>query len=158
MKLSLFFSIRQILTRAVLLSFLACLGFANQALAGLADGIYTGVYKVVWVGGDTDSKVGDSSVFNFEIKDNKVVDINGPKGDVINSAKIRSEIVINEDRLEGAAYIDFVDSGYPITIKFQVDGLVADQSFIGKAAISLIAVNNQMMGDQVIEKMIFESD
>ena len=141
---------------ALLLCFLI---FSSQAQASLKDGIYTGVYKVVWSHPNNDSKVGDRGEFNFVIKENRVVDLNDLEDSPINAAKIRSDIQIKDGRMKGAAFLDFLeDSGEAITAKFAVDGVVADGAFIGKAEISIIAVNNQVMGDIIIEKMLFESD
>ena len=37
------------------------------------NGVYTGVYKIIYAHGDSDSKKGDSGVFEFTIKNDKVV-------------------------------------------------------------------------------------
>jgi len=131
---------------------------SSQAQASLKDGIYTGVYKVIWSHPNNDSKVGDKGGFNFVIKGNKVIDLNDAEDDPINAAKIRSEILIADDKMSGAAFLDFLEGGDSITAKFAVDGLVADGAFIGKAEISIISVNGQVMGDIVFEKMLFESN
>lgn len=137
---------------------LCCLLLSSQAQASLKDGIYTGVYKVIWSHPNNDSKVGDKGGFNFVIKGNKVIDLNDAEDDPINAAKIRSEILIADDKMSGAAFLDFLEGGDSITAKFAVDGLVADGAFIGKAEISIISVNGQVMGDIVFEKMLFESN
>ena len=131
---------------------------SSQAQADLKDGIYTGVYKVVWSHPNNDSKVGDKGGFNFVIKENRVIDLNDAEDSPINAAKIRSEIVIDQGRMKGAAFLDFFEGGDSITAKFSVDGVVADGSFSGKADISIISVNSQMMGDLLLEKMLFESN
>jgi hypothetical protein len=139
-------------------SLLCLLIFSSQAQASLKDGSYPGLYKVIWVGSDTDSKIGDKGKFFFEIKDSKLVGINVPGDDVINRAKFRSKVFIEEEKMVGDIYLDIVEQGYPITVKMAVDGVVADGAFIGKATISLISVNGSMMGDTPIEKFIFESN
>jgi len=121
----------------------------------IADGIYTGAYKVVFVGmHNKDSKVGDTGVFEFIVKDNKIVQIHDYDDESFNKAKSKYYLEIDEQTGVIDGYFKQITrfNGQNITLKIYLDGKFIDNQFAGEALVQVIDPINAKL-----ERLVFES-
>jgi hypothetical protein len=121
----------------------------------IADGIYTGAYKVVFVGmHNKDSKVGDTGVFEFIVKDNKIVQIHDYDDENFNKAKSKYYLEIDEQTGVIDGYFKQITrfNGQNITLKIYLDGKFIDNQFAGEALVQVIDPINAKL-----ERLVFES-
>lgn len=121
----------------------------------IADGIYTGAYKVVFVGmHNKDSKVGDTGVFEFIVKDNKIVQIHDYDDENFNKAKSKYYLEIDEQTGVIDGYFKQITrfNGQNITLKIYLDGKFIDNQFAGEALVQVIDPINARL-----ERLVFES-
>ena len=121
----------------------------------IADGIYTGAYKVVFVGmHNMDSKVGDTGVFEFIVKDNKIVQIHDYDDESFNKAKSKYYLEIDEQTGVIDGYFKQITrfNGQNITLKIYFDGKFINNQFAGEALVQVIDPINAKL-----ERLVFES-
>ena len=121
----------------------------------IADGNYTGAYKVVFVGmHNKDSKVGDTGVFEFIVKDNKIVQIHDYDDENFNKAKSKYYLEIDEQTGVIDGYFKQITrfNGQNITLKIYLDGKFIDNQFAGEALVQVIHPINARL-----ERLVFES-
>ena len=121
----------------------------------IADGIYTGAYKVVFVGmHNKDSKVGDTGVFEFIVKDNKIVQIHDYDDESFNKAKSKYYLEIDEQTGVIDGYFKQITrfNGQNITLKIYLDGKFINNQFAGEALVQVIDPINAKL-----ERLVFES-
>jgi len=121
----------------------------------VADGIYTGAYKVVFVGmHNKDSKVGDTGVFEFIVEDNNIIQIHDYDDESFNKAKSKYYLDIDEDTGVVDGYVKQIRpfSNPPVTLKIHLDGKFINNKFAGEALVQVIDPINAR-----IERLVFES-
>jgi len=121
----------------------------------IADGIYTGAYKVVFVGmHNKDSKVGDTGVFEFIVKDNKIVQIHDYDDESFNKAKSKYYLEIDEQTGVVDGYVKQIRSfnNPPVTLKIHLDGKFINNKFAGEALVQVIDPINFRA-----ERLVFEN-
>ena len=121
----------------------------------IADGIYTGAYKVVFVGmHNKDSKVGDTGVFEFIVKDNKIVQIHDYDDENFNKAKSKYYLEIDEQTGVIDGYFKQITrfNGQNITLKIYLDGKFINNQFAGEALVQVVDPINAKL-----ERLVFES-
>jgi len=121
----------------------------------IADGIYTGAYKVVFVGmHNKDSKVGDTGVFEFIVKDNKIVQIHDYDDENFNKAKSKYYLEIDEQTGVIDGYFKQITrfNGQNITLKIYLDGKFINNQFAGEALVQVVDPINARL-----ERLVFES-
>ena len=125
------------------------------SLAGIvADGIYTGAYKVTFVGQyNQDSKIGDTGVFEFLVKDNKIIKIHDYDDESFNQAKSKYYIDIDEKTgvVDGYLRQTRLTDGLVI-LKIRLKGKFINQMFAGEAKVQVSSPVNF-----TAEKLVFES-
>jgi len=121
----------------------------------IADGNYTGAYKVVFVGmHNKNSKVGDTGVFEFIVKDNKIVQIHDYDDENFNKAKSKYYLEIDEQTGVIDGYFKQITrfNGQNITLKIYLDGKFINNQFAGEALVQVVDPINARL-----ERLVFES-
>ena len=119
------------------------------------DGVYTGVYKTIYAHGDSDSKKGDSGVFEFTIKNDKVIKLFAYDDPKWKAYGIKPNFKINPDTNELSGYARGNDStrgSYNVTFKINMKGIFIDKKFAGEGNVELTSPESF-----ILEKFIFES-
>ena len=124
--------------------------FLNHKVFALGDGIYTGLYKMIYAHSKTESKKGDQGVFEFTIKNNKVVKFFAYDYPNFNSYRIKTKFVINSETNELTGYA----TGYGSNVRFKINmkGIFIGKKFAGEGNTVLTSPHSL-----VLEKFIFES-
>ena len=125
----------------------------NKLLA-LDDGVYTGVYKVFYAHSDSDSRKGDKGVFEFKIKDNKVVNLFAFDEPNWKFYGIKTNFIINPKNNELSGYAIGTDPfrGAPVRFKINMKGIFVGNKFAGEGNVEITSPDNF-----ILEKFIFES-
>jgi len=121
----------------------------------LADGNYTGAYRVTKVHAhNKDSKVGDTGVFEFIIKDNKIIKIFDYDDADFNKAKTRYKFSIDPETgvVDGYARQLRNFNNPPITLNIYLKGKFIGKRFAGEATVNVTRPINF-----IAEKLVFES-
>ena len=129
--------------------------FAFQKAFAIDDGVYTGIYKIIYAHGDSDSKKGDSGVFEFTIKNDKVVKLFAYDDPNWKLYGIKPNFKINPDTNELSGYASGNDptrGGYNITFNINMKGIFIDKKFAGEGNVELTSPESF-----ILEKFIFES-
>ena len=106
-----------------------------QRVFAIDDGVYTGVYKTIYAHGDSDSKKGDSGVFEFTIKNDKVVKLFAYDDPNWKFYGIKPNFKINPNTNELSGYASGNDptrGGYNVTFKINTKGIFIDKKFAGE--------------------------
>ena len=119
------------------------------------DGVYTGVYKTIYAHGDSDSKKGDSGVFEFTIKNDKVVKLFAYDDPNWKFYGIKPNFKINPNTNELSGYASGNDptrGSYNVRFKINMKGIFIDKKFAGEGNVELTSPESL-----ILEKFIFES-
>ncbi len=140
-------------------SVLACLTIyimallaAPAAFADIADGSYKGDYIISFSHPENDTKAGDVQPLEFIIRNNQVVDIKAAPGDPLNTAKIVSEIKIDDNKIAGRALITLRDSGETYKVRANLNGTTNASGFTAEIEIYVLSANGQSAGNLLAEK------
>ena len=126
-----------------------------QRVFAIGDGVYTGVYKTIYAHGDSDSNKGDSGVFEFTIKNDKVVKLFAYDDPNLKFYGIKPNFKINPNTNELSGYASGNDptrGGYNVTFKINMKGIFIDKKFAGEGNVELTSPESF-----ILEKFIFES-
>ena len=129
--------------------------FLFQKAFSIDDGVYTGVYKTIYAHGDSDSKKGDSGVFEFTVKNNEVLKLFAYDDPNWKFYGIKPNFKINPNTNELSGYASGNDptrGGYIIQFKINMKGIFIDKKFAGEGNVELTSPESF-----ILEKFIFES-
>lgn len=121
----------------------------------ISDGAYTGAYRVTFVGmHNKDSKTGDTGVFEFIVKDNKIIQVHDYDDESFNKAKSKYYLDIDEETgvIDGYFTQSRRFNGENIALKIHLDGKFINNKFAGEALVQLIRPINARL-----ERLVFES-
>ena len=126
----------------------------NNKAFGLNDGIYTGVYKIIYAHSDSDSRKGDQGVFEFNIKDNKVTNLFAYDDPNWKFYGIKTHFTIdpNNNELRGYASGSDPTRGSPLRFKINMKGIFIGKKFAGEGNVELTSPDSI-----ILEKFIFEN-
>ena len=120
----------------------------------LDNGVYTGVYKTFYAHSESDSRKGDKGVFEFTIKNNKVVKLFAYDDPNWKLYGIRPNFKINPktNELKGYATGSDPTRGSPVRFKINMKGIFIEKKFAGEGNVELTSPDSF-----ILEKFIFES-
>ena len=118
------------------------------------NGKYIGVFKMTYCHHASDSKKGDTGIFEFTIKENKVVKIFTPDIRGWKNFQIDYFFNINEsnDELTGYANVISIRSGTHINFKLKMNGLFIGKKFAGEGSVLVTSPDNFLL-----DKFVFEN-
>ena len=116
------------------------------------DGVYTGVYKTIYAHGESDRKKGDSGVFEFTIKNNKVIKLFAYDDPKWKFYGIKPNFKINPDTNELSGYASGSEPIRGGSFKINMKGIFIDKKFAGEGNVELTSPTSF-----IVEKFIFES-
>ena len=142
------------MSKIILKFFSLCLFFlflSNKSFA-LDDGVYTGVYNTFYAHPDTDSRKGDKGVFEFTIKNNKVLKLFAYDYPNWKFYSIRPNFTIDPktNELRGFAYGS--DTRRNARFKINMNGVFIGKKFAGEGNVELTSP-----ASFILEKFVFES-
>ena len=117
----------------LLVTFVLTFGFIRTVLA-VNDGIYIGAFKMTYGHGYSSSKKGDTGVFTFDVKSNKVIKITTPDVEGWNRNAIRYFFKINPETGELDGYCSVSDSNGS-TYDVKMEGLFIKNKFAGEGKV-----------------------
>ena len=120
----------------------------------LDDGVYTGIYKVFYAHPDSDAKKGDKGVFEFKIKNNKVINLFAYDEPNWRLYGIKTNFVINPETNELKGYASGSDPSGSVPLRFKINmkGVFVGNKFAGEGNVELTSPDSI-----ILEKFIFES-
>ena len=134
----------------ILFIIIISLFFYHQVMA-IDDGKYIGAWKTTYAHSESSSIKGDTGIFEFTIKDNKVVKIITPDDPNWESYKLRYFLDINPKTNELTGYASGYDSSSSVRFKINLKGVFINKKFAGEGNTELIPES------EIMEKFVFES-
>lgn len=127
--------------------------FLSKAFA-LDDGVYTGVFKVFYAHPDSDARKGDKGVFEFTVKNNKVINLFAYDDPNWKLYGIKTNFIINPQTKELKGYASGSDPfrGAPVRFNINMKGIFVGNKFAGEGNVELTSPSSF-----ILEKFIFES-
>ena len=125
----------------------------NKVFA-LDDGVYTGIFKVFYAHPESDSRKGDKGVFEFTIKDNKVIKLFAYDEPNWNLYGIKTNFIINPETNELTGHASGSDpfANAPVRFNINMKGIFVRDKFAGEGNVELTSPESL-----ILEKFIFES-
>ena len=128
------------------------INFCNLKIAfAVEDGIYTGVFKMIYGHGLSTSKKGDTGIFEFHIKNNKILKIKTPDIQGWNRNAIRYYFKINAKSNELKGYCSVSDSSNGSTYDVELKGIFINKKFAGEGKVMATSPESVLLN-----KFIFE--
>ena len=120
----------------------------------LDNGVYTGVYKIFYAHPDSDSRKGDKGVFEFTIKDNKVIKLFEYDDPNWKLYGIKTNFIINPETNELKGYASGSDTSASVSIRFNINmkGVFVGNKFAGEGDVEITSPDSL-----ILEKFVFES-
>ena len=140
----------KILTALITLFFIFFFNLKNAF--AVEDGIYTGVFKMIFGHGLSTSKKGDTGIFEFHIKNNKIFKITTPDIQGWNRNAIRYFFQINAKSNELKGYCSVSDTSNGSTYDVKLKGVFINKKFAGEGKV--IATSPESV---LLNKFIFEN-
>ena len=125
--------------------------FYHKAFA-LDDGVYTGLFKIVYAHGESSSRKNDKGVFEFTIKDNKVIKLFAYDDPNWKFYNLRYFYKIDPKTNELSGFSKGNDPQSGGTFKINMKGVFVGRKFAGKGNVELTSPDSL-----IFEKFIFES-
>ena len=116
----------------------------------LDDGKYTGVWKTTFANCESTAVKGDTGIFVFNIKDNKVIKIISPDDPNWDKYKIKYFFKNNQETIELSGYCQGFDHITRLRFKVNLKGVFINKKFAGEGNTLLIKYN------EIVKKIIFE--
>ena len=139
----------KILTSLITLFFIS---FSNLKTAvAIENGIYTGVFKMIYGHGLSTSKKGDTGIFEFHVKNNKILKIKTPDIQGWNRNAIRYFFKINAKSNELKGYCSVTDASNGSTYNVELKGIFIDKKFAGEGKVMATSPESVLLN-----KFIFE--
>ena len=139
----------KILTALITLFFISFCNLKN-AIA-VEDGIYTGVFKMIYGHGLSTSKKGDTGIFEFHIKNNQILKIKTPDIQGWNRNAIRYFFKINAKSNELKGYCSVTDASNGSTYDVELKGIFINKKFAGEGKVMATSPESVLLN-----KFIFE--
>ena len=135
------------------LAFLFWIFFFYKSYA-LDDGVYSGIFKITYAHGDSDSQKNDTGIFEFTIKDNKVIKLFAYDDPNWKYYGLRYNYKINPktNELSGFSIGSDPTRGVSISFKINMKGVFVGKKFAGEGNVELTSPESF-----ILEKFIFES-
>ena len=124
----------------------------HKSVYAVEDGIYIGVWKITYSHADSDNNKGDSGIFEFTIKDNKVIKLYTPDVPNWDLYKLKYSFNINKETNELTKYASGYDPSHGVRFKINMKGIFIDKKFAGSGNFQLTSPDNF-----ILDKFIFES-
>ena len=140
------------MSKFILKFFMICVFCIFSKAFAVEDGIYTGIYKIVYAHGESSSKKNDTGVFEFTIRGNKVIKLfafDDPNWKYYN-LRYFYKIDPKTNELTGFSKGNDPQSGG--TFKINMKGVFVGKKFAGKGNVELTSPDSL-----IFEKFIFES-
>lgn len=134
------------------LLFILTISFFQNQVYAVEDGIYTGVWKITYSHTDSDNNNGDTGIFEFTIKDNKVIKLNTPDVPNWNLYRLKYFFNINNETNELSKYASGYDPSHGVRFKINMKGIFIDKKFAGSGNFQLTSPQNL-----ILDKFTFES-
>ena len=116
------------------------------------NGVYTGVYKIIYAHPESGSKKGDSGVFEFTIKNDKVTKLFAYDDPNWKFYGIKPNFKINPNTNELSGYASGSEPIRGGSFKINMKGIFIDKKFAGEGNVELTSP-----ASFIVEKFIFES-
>ena len=117
------------------------------------DGIYTGVFKMIYGHGLSTSKRGDTGIFEFHISDNKIVKIKTPDISGWNRNPIRYFFKIDAESNELKGYCSVSDLSNGSTYDVELKGIFIDKKFAGEGKVMATSPESVLLNKFVFENI-----
>ena len=95
--------------------------FLYVKVVALDEGVYTGIYKVFYAHPDSDARKGDKGVFEFKIKDDKVINLFAYDEPNWKLYGIRTSFKINPETNELEGYASGSDPSGSVPVRFKIN-------------------------------------
>ena len=139
----------KILTALITLFFISFFNLKNTI--AIENGIYTGVFKMIYGHGLSTSKKGDTGIFEFHIKNNQILKINTPDIQGWNRNAIRYFFKINAKSNELKGYCSVTDASNGSTYDVELKGIFINKKFAGEGKVMATSPESVLLN-----KFIFE--
>ena len=133
------------------LFFLLSLIFNSRTAFAIDDGIYTGVFKMIYGHGLSTSKRGDTGIFEFYISDNKIFKIKTPDISGWNRNHIRYFFKIDAESNELTGYCSVSDLSNGSTYDVELKGIFIDKKFAGEGQVMATSPESVLLNKFVFE-------
>ena len=116
--------------------------------------LFFGVYKLTYCHAWSDSKKGDTGIFEISVKDNKVINILEPDDPNWKKHQLKYFYKIDSKTNELSGYASGIDSSSGDLIRFNINmkGVFINKKFAGEGSVQITSPESL-----IIEKFIFES-
>ena len=142
----------KVLTTLITLLFII---FGNLKIVfAIEDGIYTGVFKMIYGHGLSTSKKGDTGIFEFHIKNNKILKIKTPDIQSWNRNSIRYYFKINAKSNVLKGYCSVSDSSNGSTYDVELKGIFINKKFAGEGNVKLTSPENFILEKFILIQII----
>ncbi len=133
------------------LVFTLCFFSSLKTASAIDDGIYTGVFKMIYGHGHSTSKKGDTGVFEFHITNNKILKIKTP--DIVgwNRNAIRYFFKINSTTNELSGYCSVSDASNGSTYNVELKGIFINKKFAGEGKVMATSPESVLLNKFVFE-------
>lgn len=135
----------------VLFFFLLSLILNFRTAVAIDDGIYTGVFKMIYGHGLSTSKRGDTGIFEFYISDNKIVKIKTADISSWNRNAIRYFFKINAESNELTGYCSVSDTSNGSTYDVELKGIFINKRFAGEGKVMATSPESVLLNKFVFE-------
>lgn len=122
-----------------------------KTVFALDDGIYTGVFKMIYGHGLSTSKRGDTGIFEFHISNNKIVKIKTPDISGWNTNAIRYFFKINAVSNELSGYCSVSDLSNGSTYDVELKGIFINKKFAGEGKVMATSPESMLLNKFVFE-------
>ena len=126
--------------------------FLSYKTFALDDGIYTGVYNTFYAHPESDSKKGDKGVFEFTVKNNKILKLFAYDYPNWKFFKIKPNFTIDPKTDELRGFASGSDIARNAIFKINMRGIFIGKKFAGEGNVELTSPYSL-----IIEKFVFES-
>ena len=139
----------KILTALITLFFISFCNLKNAF--AVEDGIYTGVFKMIYGHGLSTSKKGDTGIFEFHIKNNQILKIKTPDIQGWNRNAIRYFFKINAKSNELKGYCSVTDASNGSTYDVELKGIFINNKFAGEGKVMATSPESVLLNKFVFE-------
>ena len=139
----------KLLTTLITLFFISICNM--KTAVSIENGIYTGVFKMIYGHGLSTSQKGDTGIFEFHIKNNKILKINTPDIQGWNRNAIRYFFKINAKSNELKGYCSVTDASNGSTYDVELKGIFINKKFAGEGKVMATSPESVLLN-----KFIFE--
>ena len=133
------------------LIFILCSFASLRFASAIDDGIYTGVFKMIYGHGHSTSKKGDTGIFEFHISNNKIVKIKTPDISGWNRNAIRYFFKVNSETNELSGYCSVSDASNGSTYDVELKGIFINKKFAGEGKVMATSPESVLLNKFVFE-------